>query len=137
MKLIDGEENILESKNGELILTTHRVRLDTKSLGKRKITSILLRELSSCELAHRSYPILLLIMVIGLIVAGVGGNSDAMVGGVAVAVIALIAYFLTRRQALCFASAGASLLVETKGMKPDYVKNFIDEAEIAKNKIGL
>jgi len=136
MKLIDGEEKILESKDAELVLTTHRVRLDTKSLGKRKITSILLQELCSCELAHRSYPILLLIAVIGLVIAVTGGNSDAIWVGAAISAISLGAFFLTRKQALCLATAGASILVETKGMKLDYVKNIIDETEIAKSKIS-
>ncbi len=135
MKLIDGEVKILESDNGELVLTTHRVRLDTKSLGKRKITSMLLQELSSCELSHRSYPILLLIAVIGVVIAVAGGNPDAIGAGAIIAIISLISFFVTRKQALCLATAGAPIIVETKGMNPDYVKNFIDETEIAKSKI--
>ena len=133
MKLIDGEEKILTSDNGELVLTTHRVRLDTKSLGKRKITSLLLQELCSCELSHRSYPALLLVALIGFLVAVAGGSPDAMGIGVAITVISLISFFMTRKQALCLATAGAPIIVETKGMKPEKVKDFIDETEIAKS----
>lgn len=134
MKFIDGEEKILESNNGELVLTTHRVRLDTKSLGKRRITSILLHELCSCELSHRSYPILLLIAVIGLVVAATG-SSEAMSAGAAITIISLISFFISRKQVLSLATPGAPIIMETKGMKPEKIKEFIDETEIAKSKI--
>lgn len=135
MKLFEGEEKILESDNGELVLTTHRVRHDSKSLGKRKITSLLLQELSSCELSHRSYPALLIVAAIGLVIAAAGGSSNAMGVGVAVSIISVISFFSSRKQALCLATAGGQIIVETKGMKPEGVKNFIDETEIAKSRI--
>lgn len=138
MKLFEGEEKILESDDGDLVLTTHRLRHDKKSFGKRKITSILLNELSSCELSHRSHPILLILAILGLIVTGIAtiesGKADDILAFAIPTFILFIAYFLTRRQVMQLSTAGSPIVVALKGMKPETVKEFIDETEIAKNK---
>lgn len=49
MKLLENEQILWESKNKQLLLTTHRLREMNKSIFGNKIKSIMLEEISSCE----------------------------------------------------------------------------------------
>ena len=134
MKLMKDEAVILESNTGQLVLTSHRVRFDASTAGQRKIVSIMLDEICSCELNYKSN--ITLIILAGLsFVFGVAGGSEALKLGIVVAVALLAAYFLTRKQMLSLSSAASSIDVEVKGMKTDDVKDFIDAVEHAKFEI--
>jgi hypothetical protein len=50
MKYLDNEQTLWESKNKQLLLTTHRLREVDKSFFGSAIKSIMLEELTSCEL---------------------------------------------------------------------------------------
>jgi hypothetical protein len=131
MNLMNDEKNIIESDKGQLVLTSHRVRFDVSTAGQRKIVSIMLDELCSCELNYKSHIILILLAVLSVLFGFVGG-SDAIVAGIIGAIVFAIAYFLTRKQMLSLSSAGAVINVEAKGMKSEDVKDFIDAVELAK-----
>jgi len=137
MKLINGEEKLLEVNGDELVLTTHRIRNETKSFGKRTITSLLLDELSSCQLSHRSHPLLLVFAFVGFIATifafFVHLNIAELAIILTVSLVLAAIFFITRKQVIKFDTAGASIIVKTKGMKPEIIKEFIDEAEIAKD----
>ena len=136
MKLINEEKTLLESNNGQLVLTTHRVRFDGKSTtGETKIVSILLDELCSCELTVKSYPILILLAALSLLYAFVGINST--LAGIVGAVIFGVAFWFTRKQTLSLASAGAAINVESKNMKLVEVREFIDSVESTKFAIRI
>jgi len=134
MKLMNDEKKILESDKGQLVLTSHRVRFDASTTGQRKIVSIMLDELCSCELNYKSHIILILLAVLSVLFGFVGG-LDAIVAGIIGAIVFAIAYFLTRKQMLSLSSAGAAINVEAKGMKSEDVKDFIDAVELAKFEI--
>ena len=134
MKFMKDESVILESNTGQLVLTSHRVRFDASTAGQRKIVSIMLDEICSCELNYKSNITLIILAAVSLIL-GVGSGSEALKIGVVAAVVFLAAYFFTRKQMLSLSSAAASIDVEVKGMKTDDVKDFIDAVEHAKFEI--
>jgi hypothetical protein len=131
MNLMPSEKILLESDGKGLVLTTHRVRYEFEALGSGEIRSIMLEELASCTMTRTSNPIFLIIAAI-CFVAGVYIGRDAFVGGV-LALIFLVIYFVTRKQSLLLASAGATITYDTKGMSPAEIKKFIDRTEAAKN----
>ena len=134
MKLMNDERNILESDKGQLVITSHRVRFDASAAGQRKIVSIMLDELCSCELNYKSHIILILLAILSVIIGFVGG-SDTIVAGIVGAIVLAVAYFLTRKQMLSLSSAGGAINVEAKGMKSEDIKDFIDAVELAKFEI--
>lgn len=132
MNLMPGEKVLLESDGKTLVLTTHRVRYEIDALGSGEIKSILLEELASCAMTRTSNPILLVVAAICFLVGLVTGRG-AIAGGFILALILLIIYFVTRKQSLLLASAGATITFDTRGMSPEDVKKFIDRTEAAKN----
>lgn len=138
MELLPDEKVLLLSDDNELTLTTHRVRLESQSLGRAQIISIMLEELASCSMTRVSHPIFLILagvsIVIGAVVASNGrGNEGALTLGLVAAVVFVILYFANRQQIIALASAGATINVNTQGMNPETVRAFINRAETAKN----
>ncbi len=141
MKTLPTEQLLLKSPGGSLILTTHRVRYETQGVGNGELISILLEELASCAMIRASSPILLVIAAIAFVLGlvgsmvgnGFGNNSGAVIIGTIVAILFVLFYFATRRQVLSLASAGATIQVNVVGMKMEMVKEFIEQAEEAKN----
>ena len=138
MKLMAEEKLLLESDDKELILTTHRVRLESESLGRARIVSIMLDQLASCAITRVSHPIFLILagicFVVGALFAANGRNNEgALIVGIVLPLIFVVIYLANRQQVLALASAGATINVNTQGMTLDAVKAFIDRTEVAKN----
>jgi hypothetical protein len=131
MELMKGEKQILESDQGQIILTTHRVRLDISMVGRRKIVSMMLNEVSSCSLKYKSNTTLI-ILAVASFVLGIMGGSKTIVGGIIGACIFGAAFYITRKQVLTISSSGESMSIETKGLSSSEVAEFIDSAEKAK-----
>jgi hypothetical protein len=133
-----NESVLLESEGKSLILTTHRVRFQVETFGNAVIKSIMLDELASCAMVQNSNVLLLILagacFVLGLLVSiGGRGNEGALLVGIVLAVVFVIAYFASRRQVLALASAGTTISVNTQGMKLETAKQFIEQTEAAKN----
>lgn len=134
MELLSNEKTIQESANGQLVLTTHRVRFDGKNTtGETKIVGIMLDEVSSCELTVKSRPVLLLLAIIFIIVAFTVDGS--FLAGLIGAVCLGAAFWLTRKQTMSISSAAASIDVEVKGMSVAKIRELIDSVEKAKFEI--
>jgi hypothetical protein len=137
MKLSSGETTISEANLEHLTLTTHRVRYDQRTSGATKIVSITLDAVSSCGVVSKSYPILLLLAVVALLLGALlqvtGIEEGNVQNGLFLASVALgIVYFLTRAVAFSIASPGESITVSARGLKPDVLIGFIDAVEQAK-----
>lgn len=136
VSLLPSEQVLLESKGKTLILTTHRVRYDSQRMGGGEIISIMLDELASCAMIRRSKPILLILagafLLISLYLYSQYQQGLASFGLLVTAAL-VVSYFVTRRQIIELASAGASIRVNTSGMSIPAVRGFIDTAEEAKN----
>ena len=139
MSVLDlpNERKLLSSDDDRLVLTTHRVRFEAKSIAFSRVTSIMLEEVSGCEIATTSKPWLLvcalLFLLIGLYPA-IDLNETPWAMGLVVAVFCGLAYLGTRRQVISVRSSGGSINVPTQGMGLEKAQDFIDQVELAKNR---
>jgi uncharacterized membrane protein (UPF0136 family) len=137
MNLMPDEKILWESKSKNLVLTTHRVRSQSEAAGQSQIKSIMLEELASCSMTRASNPALLVLAalcaVLGLLGTAGGREPVFLIAGIVVGGIFVLAFFVSRHQHLSFASAGATIRVDTQGMKVENMRQIIDAAEAAKN----
>jgi len=134
MKLLPGEATISSSIDG-LTLTTHRVRDDQTASGSRQVISITLDAVSSCGIVSKSYPILLLLAVLsgGFGLLRLSKEEQSLTyAPILLALVLVLAYFLTRSVVLAISSPGQSISISAKGMEPDTLIAFVDEVEQAK-----
>ncbi len=132
---LPNEKKLLSSDDDRLVLTTHRVRFEAKSRAFRRVTSILLEEVSACEIASTSKPwlftVALLFVLMGLLERE-GPNSNSATFSFVIALFFGLGYLATRRQVISLRSSGGSINVPTQGMGLEKAKNFIDQVELAK-----
>jgi hypothetical protein len=145
MNLMLGESILLESPSGTLVLTSHRIRYEKKSLGQAELRSIMLEELSSCAMERTSLPIFLVLgalslafgVVAGVVAAGATENVvSAVIGitlGIAFVGLFSILFLITRRQVLSVASSAATITLDVSEMSVERARHFIDAIEAAKN----
>lgn len=142
MNLLPGEKILLQSEDKNVVVTSHRARLGMQTTGFSKVTSIMLDEVSTCEVTSTSKPWLLVaalvIFLIGLY-AGTSNNpfsrSDptAMLGGTIIGLFFAIAYFATRQKVISLRSSSGAINLQTQGMSMENAVVFIDTVEAAKN----
>ena len=134
---LPNERRLLSSDDDRLVLTTHRVRFQAKSFAFSRVTSIMLGEVSACEIATTSKPWLLmwtlLFLVIGLYLA-VYRNGTLWTISFFVAFFCGLAYLGTRQQVISVRSSGGSINVPTQGMGMEKATDFIDQVELAKHR---
>jgi hypothetical protein len=137
MNYFSNEKVLVESDNNTLVLTTHRVRYDAIGKGggwadRTELVSIMLEELASCAITRTSYPVLLLLALVGLVLAIL--VEDRAIVGIALAVLFAGGFFLSQRQVLLLTSkGGGKIQINTGGMSLQAVRDFVDEIESAKN----
>lgn len=134
MKLIDGEQVILQANEGILVLTTRRIRLEQRVWGRARLVSMSLGAVASCSLAMRSQPWLLVLALFAALSGLSQFGTNTSVGGwlFAAAAVLLLLFLLFRRTVLTIASAGESIPVGVRGMTPEALTGFIDALEAAK-----
>jgi hypothetical protein len=141
MNYFPGEKMLVESDNKTLVLTTHRVRYDAIGKGggwadRTELVSIMLEELASCAITRTSYPFLLLLALVGLVLAIL--VEDRAIVGIAIAVLFAGGFFLSQRQVLLLTSSGGGQIqINTGSMSLQAVRDFVDEIEKAKNQLFL
>lgn len=124
--LCNGEEIVMESNDGLLVLTNYRVFLDAKSGGISKHISIPLSGVSSCGIVTRSMPLLLVVAAISLVMGLVIPNGAAGVPLIFVAICFVIAYWATRSGVIQISpDGGEGIVVPTKSMKHEEIMHFI------------
>jgi len=141
MKTITNENSILESNDKEITLTSHRIRQEKKRFGKLEITSIMLEEVCSCEYNRKSKPLFLILGIL-LVALGFGFTAiyinrfdSAAIGmlSIVIGAVCIFIYWFTIKKALIISSSAAKIYMNTKGMKEDNIKGFIDKLEAAKS----
>ena len=139
MQFLPGETLVMESDPKGLTLTTHRVRSHQEGGGQGDVVSIMLEEIASCAVTRRSIPIFLIvagIVAIGtLFLASDAWNPGGilLVGG-GLTLVFVFLYFVTRRQTIEIASAGATIRQSVVGMKMEQVLEFVNCIEESKNR---
>ena len=135
MEKFAGERELLQSNNGSLQLTSHRIRLDQGSGGHSQTVSMTLDAVASCGLVTRSYPVLLAIaLIVGLLGLLSGARNE---GGAAVLLFLVAAgfvagYFVTRSAVMEIRSMGGDKIQVAMKAKRDDIVPFIDAVENAK-----
>ena len=132
---LPNERKLLSSDDDRLVLTTHRVRFQAKSFAFSRVTSLMLEEVSACEIATTSKPWLLVLALLFLLIGlypATERNETPWTMGFVVAVFFGLAYLGTRRQVISVRSSGGSINVPTQGMGLEKAKDFIDQVELAK-----
>ncbi|HTM91772.1 MAG TPA: hypothetical protein VL095_05110, partial [Flavisolibacter sp.] len=94
-QLMQHEIILTQSDNGQITLTTHRLRYDNAAFSKAKIVSIMLENISSIEVDYKSWFLMLILgiasAVIGFGMSIIGANeqaSDLQTVGFAVLIVA-------------------------------------------------
>jgi len=128
----EDEQEITRSDNDIVILTSHRIRFDDS----KHVISIMLEKVSSIEVHYRSWLICLLVGILAA-AAGLGigadNNGQAMIVGLVLGAVLILAYFLTRKHVISIASDGGTKInFETRGMKREAILKFINQIEKAK-----
>jgi hypothetical protein len=141
MRVLPGEHVLYESestKNGTLTVSTHRVTHEQHGVGQGTIKSIMLEEVASCAMMRQTYPALLVLAVISVVVGVIANLQDrrdlAPVGiGLLIGVVLVLCYFGKREQGVTIASAGATIFFNTVGWTLAEVRELMDEVDGAKN----
>ncbi len=133
------EKILMDGDYKQITLTTHRIRQEKKTWGQVDLVSIMLEQVTSCEYSKKSRP---LFLIVGLLTVGLafytlsqgGGDTKEIAGGLVLfGLVFIIIYFFTFKHGLFISSASAKIKLNTKGMKDENIKSFIDKLEVAKN----
>ena len=135
--LFKDEKVITTTDSNIIILTTHRVRYNSRgSWDNKGTTSIMLEKISSIQTTYVSYPTLLVIaslLLLGALFVGSRGTSQEVGVVIFFAIVFFTAYFATRRQACIISSdGGAKIAFGTNNMDKELISEFIDKVESAK-----
>mgnify|MGYP006107042003 CR=1 FL=1 len=117
MNALENEKLIIESGNKQIRLTSHRLRYYETPENNSDFTSIMLDKISSIELTYYKSSIWLLI--IGIV------TIPILVG-----LILVYRFFTLKRHVISVTpDGGKPIIFETKGMKRNFLDDFIDKVE--------
>lgn len=123
MNAFENEKLIIESDNKQIRLTTHRLRYYETSKKNSDFTSIMLDKISSVELTY--YKSSIWILIIGIV------TIPIIVG-----LILIYMFFTSKRHVVSVTPDGGKPIVfQTKGMKRDFLDDFIDKVEATSMKL--
>jgi hypothetical protein len=130
-----GEQTVLESADGDFVVSSHQVRMTRERLGSSEHTSIPIESITSYEVDYDSNPLFLGLALVGAGIVGwglaAGAPGAALIGGIAAAVSTLL-FFLWRERTLSVASPSDSIDVRLKGVPLDEAIDVIEEIEMAR-----
>jgi len=123
MEVLENEKLITESGNKQIKLTTHRLRYYESPSRNSNFTSIMLDKISSIELTYRKSSIWLLILGILTIPILIG-------------IILIVVFFTSKKHVVSITpDGGKPIIFETKGLKRDFLEDFIHKVESASMKL--
>lgn len=135
MELLEDESVIIRSDSNDVTLTTHRIRYQSKASGSYFLTSIMLDQVCSIEVAYKSRPLLLALSIICAAAATIMMNQmsgPAMYSLFVIAVILFVSFLSSRKHLITIASGSAKISFHTKGIKDANVLNFVTRLEEAR-----
>ena len=135
--LFDDEEvYVYTNGSNNVSLTNLRIRSIERIWGKFRMTSILLENVSSAEIRHRSNPIFVIISIIAFLI-GIQFFEEYRYDGIAntlfgTSVVFLFIFLLTRKRSIVVSSNGGSkLTILTSGMGKEQALEFVNKVELA------
>jgi hypothetical protein len=125
-----ANEEVISVSNG-ITLTNKRLRNTYDNKEDSAITSMLLENIQSISMKHKSKPLLLLIgillIVLSLILAK--GVLDILISGVLIGGILIVNYFITKKHFLTIASSADAINIIIKGQSSTKLLEYIDQIE--------
>lgn len=119
MNLFENEQRITQSDNNQIILTNKRLRYQYNNAKNPDFTSIMLDKISAISVSYHQASVWMLILGIVLIPLLIG-------------FIIIWLYFKSKTHVVTITSDGsASIVFATKGMKREFLDDFIDKVEKA------
>ena len=130
--LFNGEAIISQSSDETVTLTNKRIRSTSKS----DAVSILLHNVSSIEVHSKSYPLLLVLAILSLLISALplldihSDDMQILFGGVAAATAFALLYFFSRKSVVSIhPHGGRKIEFSTSGMKHETVMEFVNKIE--------
>jgi len=137
LQLFPDEELLVNSSNGEVTLTTHRIAYEYRDFGRSYNQSIMLEHITSCENVVHSKVGFLIGGAIGAVwtIYSLGqGTSEAISIGLIVTIACGILYLLSKSNVIIISSPSTRMIIKINGMSRERVMEFINKVEQAKYK---
>lgn len=133
LPLLPNEEVIFSSDKDTLILTSMRIRYQSKGNGHSIFWTLMLDNVACCAIATRSHPLLILLALI-LGASGFLSSLEDFRGLLWIAcILVMVAYAYTRSKILSIESrGGGNLKVPILGLGKDQTIEFVNEVERAR-----
>lgn len=130
MTIQSAESIIMSSDDNSLVLTNRRVKFEVKSRSNSAYKSIPIDQAATCAMDTRTFPVLLILAAVAVLVIFAAPEVGQRVGAGIAALLFLGAYFGTRNgQLAIYATSGESIAVPTKGLSHDQVKKFLEAVD--------
>jgi hypothetical protein len=130
MTIQSAESIIMSSDDNSLVLTNRRVKFEVKSRSNSAYKSIPIDQVATCAMDTRTFPVLLILAAVAVLVIFAAQEVGQRVGAGIAALLLLGAYFGTRNgQLAIYATSGESIAVPTKGLSHDQVKKFLEAVD--------
>lgn len=141
MKLLRDEAVLVSLADGALVLTTHRVRRTHTESGFSFVTSLMLEDVTSCEVSAESQPALLAAAAISVLAGLFLGALVreklqiilAITAGLIMGASLVAAYFSGRRSTIEVKTPSGEATLNIKGIPSDAITTFMDALDSAKN----
>ena len=136
-KLFPEETIISTLKEETVTLTSHRICYENIRLGSSYNQSIMLEHITSCEnYSVNKYWLLIMAGVVTIygIMKQNDGTENALKYSLIIALILLVAFWITRHSLIVIGSPSTRMYVNVTGLNREDVLDFIDDIEQTKNK---
>lgn len=135
MELLPGEEILNEgSSNGtKVVLTDRRLIYEAETWGRATSIMFFLEDLDSVEMTYRSYPLLVVLGLLSLIV-GLFAESSARTILIIAGLLLVLAFFLLRHKGAKFNSRRTSIFIYAKGDVIKHLESFVHAVQQAKDR---
>src|SRR5260221_1634856 len=110
MKLLPNEEKLMSSKDDKVVLTNYRIQNNDSQWGKSFTQIIFLEDISSIEVKYKDSTLFLMLAVICIVAAILGGlsgnreGSNIMSGGILFGLIFFILWWVSRKHTITISS---------------------------------
>ena len=139
MNFLTNEEQILNSDENKVILTTHRIEQTTKEWGSYYSMSLFLEDISAVELRAQSIPLLLILGVLLLLIgfyttvqAGYGSQQAFIF--IVTGLVLLGAWLLARQRMIkVTANSGRAMSIDARRLSQQKSKEFMNKLLQAKS----
>lgn len=137
LTLFPDEQILIQSSEGSVTLTTHRICYQYKDWVQSYNQSIMLENITSCENYYNSQVWMLIaagLCVVGGLTAAASNDMSLLSAALVIALALALLYWVTSRNFIIISSPSTQMVIKVTGMKKDQVLKFINNVEQARHK---